>query len=65
MADEVVFPAQVPRRGRPPSRILDRVSPERPGSEPIVEDVSRAPPAVSKEGWRNRYGRLIIPPMRD
>lgn len=73
--DVNVFPAQVPRRGRPPSR--DRsVSPQVVGSRPRPamdcasplhlpggNPAQQALPVVA-EGLRSRYGRLIRPPPR-
>ncbi|KAK7930700.1 hypothetical protein WMY93_007095 [Mugilogobius chulae] len=47
-ADDVVLPAQVPRRGRPPSRPPDPPSPVGPPTP----------------GRRSRYGRPIRPPRR-
>ena len=77
VADEVVCPAQVPRRGRPPSRFAGRPSQvESLNSEPASGDGSavraceragkqqQVPPAVSGDGRRNRFGRTIRPPVR-
>ena len=75
--EDVVCPAQVPRRGRPPTKFSDVPSRvESRESGPIVQDsvpatrtrdrpARQVPPVAPREGWRNRYGRIIRPPVRD
>ncbi|XP_028325347.1 uncharacterized protein LOC114477288 isoform X2 [Gouania willdenowi] len=67
----------VPRRGRPPTRVLEGpLHVQCPDSGPVLDEVSSArcpcgrprrlvPPAESEVGRRSRFGRLIRSPVRD
>ena len=81
LAGEEVLPAQVPRRGRPPSRppaqdsdstcfprtVLDRVVPADISHDHPVLQVPRPDAVQAPEAVvrRSRFGRLIRPPKRD
>ena len=67
VAGEAVLPAQVPRRGRPPSRapvvlthdVCDNVDPDFVHVSP-----ASSLPAASDVGRSSRFGRLVKPPVR-